>query len=64
MTTSMGKAKVTIYWKFSPELRFEIGKCAAENGVSAMIRFYATKKLALKESSMRTWENSFYIREI
>ena len=50
------------YEKFSPELRFQIGKHAAENGVAATMRFYA-KKFVLKESSVRTWKNA-YTREI
>ena len=41
------------YKKFSPELRFQIGKHAAENGVVATMRFYP-KKFVLKESSVRT----------
>ena len=48
------------YEKFSPELRFQIGKHTAENGVAAMIRFYA-KKFVLKESSVRTWKNAYTI---
>ena len=35
------------YEKFSPELRFQIGKQAAENGVVATTHFYA-KKFVLK----------------
>ena len=33
------------YEKFSPELRFQIGKQAAENGVVAMMHFYAKKSV-------------------
>ena len=51
------------YEKFSPELRFEIGKRAAENGVAATMRFYAAKKMVLKASSVRDWKSA-YIREI
>ena len=50
------------YEKFSPELRFQIGKHAAENGVAATMHFYA-KKFILKESSVQTWKNT-YTREI
>ena len=50
------------YEKFSPELRFQIGKHAAENGVAATMRFYA-KKFVMKESSIRTWKNA-YTRKI
>ena len=39
-----------------PELRFEVGKRAAEHGVAATIRHYSTK-FDLKESSVRTWRN-------
>ena len=39
--------------KFYPELRFQIGKHAAESGVAAMMHFYAIKKFLLKESSVR-----------
>ena len=50
------------YVKVSPELKFQIGKHAAENGVAATMRFYA-KKFVLKESSRRTWRNT-YTREL
>ena len=50
------------YEKFSPELRFQIGKHAAENRVAATMWFYA-KKFVLKESSVRTWKNA-YTREV
>ena len=39
------------YEKFSPELKFQIGKHAAENGVAAMMRFYA-KKFVLKPTNL------------
>ena len=42
------------YAKLTPELRFEVGKQAAEHGVAATIRYYSTK-FNLKESSVRTW---------
>ena len=50
------------YEKFSTELKFQIGKHAAENGVAATMRFYA-KKFVLKESIVRTWKNA-YTREV
>ena len=38
--------------KFSPELRFQIGKHAAENGVAATMHFYA-KKFVLKVRTLK-----------
>ena len=46
------------YAKLTPELRFEVGKRAAEHGVAATIRYYSTK-FNLKESSVRTWRNAY-----
>ena len=60
--SSPDRQKRGCYEKFSPELKLQIGKRAAENGVAATMRFYA-KKFVLKESSVRTWKNA-YTREM
>ena len=46
-TESSDRRKRGHYEKFSPELRFQIGKQAAENGLVALMHFYA-KKFILK----------------
>ena len=46
------------YAKFTPELKLEIGKCAAEHGVAANIRYYS-RRFELKESSIWTWRNAY-----
>ena len=46
--------------KFSPKLRLGIEKCTAVNRVAAMITVHSyAKRLALKESSVRTWKNTY-----
>ena len=50
------------YTKFTPVVKLEIGKRAAEHGVAATIRYYF-RRFKLKESSVRTWRNA-YTREI
>ena len=48
------------YLKISAEKKAEIRLHAAEHGVLAMVRYYATKlPVPLKESSVRTWENAY-----
>ena len=44
----------------SSEKKAEIGKRAAEHGVLATVRYYASKlPEPLKESSVRTWKNAY-----
>ena len=53
------KARGT-YLKMSSEKKAEIGKRAAEHGVLATVRYYASKlPEPLKESSVRTWKNAY-----
>ena len=47
--------------RYLKELKAEIGRRAAEHGVSATVRFYAQKlpDHVLKESSVRTWRDAY-----
>jgi hypothetical protein len=50
------------YNVYSPSERLQIGKRAAEHGVTATIRYYSRKypkRPGLKESSVRTWKNKY-----
>ena len=48
------------YLKMSAEKKAEIGRRAAEHGVLATVRYYATRlPVPLKESSVRTWKNAY-----
>ena len=48
------------YQKLSADKKAEIGEKAAETGVSATVRYYASKiPEPLKESSVRGWKNAF-----
>ena len=47
------------YSKFSAKIRAEIAKYAAEHGVAATVRHFCTKYRNLKESSVRTWRNTY-----
>ena len=51
------------YRRLSAEERLEIGKRALECGTANTIRYYAKKYPDLKESSVRTWKNS-YLEEL
>ena len=54
------KAVRGTYLKISAEKKAEIGQHAAEHGVLATVRYYATKlPVPLKESSVRTWKNAY-----
>jgi len=47
-----------VYQKLSAEKKAEIGKRAAEHGVTVTVQYYASKLPEhLKESSVRTWKN-------
>ena len=45
--------------KFSSEAKLVIARLAAENGIAASLRHFATRFPDLKESSIRTWRNSY-----
>ena len=52
------------YLKINEQMKAEIGRKAAEHGVLATVRYYATKLPdPLKESSVRTWKKA-YIAEL
>ena len=44
---------------FSPQVKAEIGRYAAENGVASTLRRYVSKHPDLKESTVRTWRNTY-----
>ena len=44
---------------FSPQVKAEIGRYAAENGVGSTLRRYVSKHPDLKESTVRTWRNVY-----
>ena len=50
------------YSKFSPQIKAEVGKQAAECGVAAVLRNNSKKYPDLKESTIRTWKN-VYLRD-
>ena len=45
------------YGKFSPGVKIELAKYAAQHGVAATLRHYAPKHPGLKESTIRTWRD-------
>ena len=45
--------------KFSSEAKLVIARYAAENGIAAFLRHFATRFPGLKESSVRMWKNSY-----
>ena len=47
------------YVKFSNETKFAITKYAAENGIAASLRHFASRFPDLKDNSIRTWRNSY-----
>ena len=47
------------YVKFSSEAKLVIARYAAENGIAASLRHFATHFPDLKESSVRMWRNSY-----
>ena len=47
------------YVKFSSEAKLIIARYAAENGITVSLRHFATRFPDLKESSVRTWRNSY-----
>lgn len=53
------------YEKFTPEIKSQIAKRAAEHGVASTVRYYSGRflKKQLKESTVRTWRN-LYLSEM
>lgn len=47
------------YTKLSANVKAELGKHAAENGVAATLRRYLKDYPSLKESSVRTWRDRY-----
>lgn len=44
---------------FSRQVKAEIGRYATENGVASTLRRYVSKHPDLKESTVRTWRNTY-----
>ena len=59
VTTGESKKERGPYVKFSNEAKLAIARYAAENGVAASLRHFANRFPDLKESSVRTWRNSY-----
>ena len=59
VTTGENKKERGPYVKFSSEAKFVIARYAAENGIAASLCHFATHFPDLKESSVRTWRNSY-----
>jgi len=60
----MPRGKCGEYLSITPAQKFSIGKCAAENGVTATIRYYAKAfpdlpLSNLKETTMRRLKNNY-----
>ena len=47
------------YVKYSPAVKIELAKYAAQHGVMATLRHYVPKHPGLKESTIRTWRDSY-----
>lgn len=47
------------YLRLTSEEKAQIGKMALENGAAATVRSYAKKFPGLKESSIRTWRDTY-----
>ena len=47
------------YAKYSPAVKIELAKYAAQHGIMATLRHYAPKHPGLKESTVRTWRDSY-----
>ena len=59
MKNGMKNCKRGEYAKYSPAVKIELVKYAAQHGVMTTIRHYAPKHLGLKESTIRTWRDSY-----
>ena len=47
------------YSEFTPQMKAQLGKYAAEHGVASTLRRYAKSYPDLKESSVRTWRDAY-----
>ena len=56
---ALGAGKRGVYSKFSTKIQAKITKYAAEHGVTATVRHFYIKYPNLKESSVRTWRNTY-----
>ena len=63
LDTACGSRTEPYYLMLTPALRYEVGKRAAEYGVTASIRYFAKKylKLPLKDSSVWGFKNQWSI---
>ena len=59
VTTGENKNERGPYVKFSNEAKLVIARYAAENGIAASLRHFASRFPDLKESSVRTWRNLY-----
>ena len=59
VTTGENKNERGPYVKFSNEAKLVIARYAAENGIAASLRHFASCFPDLKESSVRTWRNLY-----
>ena len=59
VTTGENKNERGPYVKFSNEAKLVIARYAAENGIAASLRHFASRFPDLKESSIRTWRNLY-----
>ena len=57
VTTGENKNERGPYVKFSNEVKLVIARYAAENGIAASLRHFASRFPDLKKSSVRTWRN-------
>ena len=61
MDSKKASSKRGEYAKFSPAAKIELAKYAAQHGVAATLKHYAPKYLGLKESTVRTWRDSYAV---
>lgn len=59
MDSKKANSKRGEYAKFSPAVKIELAKYAAQHGVVATLKCYTPKYPELKESTVRTWRDSY-----
>ena len=59
MDSGKASSKRGEYTKFSAAVKIELAKYAAQHEVAATLRHYAPKYPGLKESTVRTWRDSY-----
>ena len=57
--SSVSKKRGPYSKSFSPQVKAEIGRYAAENGVASTLRRYVSKYPDIKEGTVRTWRNVY-----